>query len=179
MTRLVLVLGDQLTDRIAALREADRDTDVVVMAEVLDEAQYVRHHPKKIAFCLAAMRCFAAQLEKDGWTLDYTRLDAKTTHTSIAAALLAAAERHGASHVIATEPGEWRLIQALDDLPLKVTQLEDDRFLASHAEFDDWAKGRKELRMEWFYRDMRRKTGLLMEGGGPAGGKWNFDHDNR
>jgi len=60
-----------------------------------------------------------------------------------------------------------------------VTLLEDDRFLASHAEFEAWAAGRKELRMEYFYREMRRKTGLLMEGDKPAGGKWNFDHDNR
>jgi deoxyribodipyrimidine photolyase-related protein len=45
--------------------------------------------------------------------------------------------------------------------------LEDDRFLASHAEFEAWAEGRKQLRMEWFYREMRRKTGLLMEGTSP------------
>jgi deoxyribodipyrimidine photolyase-related protein len=87
---------------------------------------------------------------------------------------LAAADRHGATEVIATRPGEWRLIEALDALPLPVTQLEDDRFVASHSDFDTWAEGRKELRMEWFYRDMRRKTGLLMDGD-----KWNFDHENR
>ncbi|CAN0576656.1 unnamed protein product, partial [Laminaria digitata] len=50
---------------------------------------------------------------------------------------------------------------------------------ASHAEFDNWADGRKALRMEYFYRDMRRKTGLLMEGDKPVGGQWNYDHDNR
>jgi deoxyribodipyrimidine photolyase-related protein len=81
--------------------------------------------------------------------------------------------------VLATKPGEWRLVRALQDLPLPVRLLEDDRFLCSEAEFAAWADGRKQLRMEWFYRDMRRKTGLLMEGGAPAGGQWNFDHDNR
>ena len=94
-------------------------------------------------------------------------------------ALIAASEKHGVSEVIATRPGEWRLIEALEEAPLEVTQLEDDRFVASHAEFDAWAEGRKELRMEYFYREMRRKTGLLMEGDKPEGGKWNFDHDNR
>ncbi|MEL7151713.1 MAG: cryptochrome/photolyase family protein, partial [Pseudomonadota bacterium] len=94
-------------------------------------------------------------------------------------ALIAASETHGTTDVIATRPGEWRLIQALDDAPLTITQLEDDRFVASHAEFDAWAEGRKELRMEYFYREMRRKTGLLMEGDKPVEGKWNFDHDNR
>ena len=179
MTRLILVLGDQLTETVAALRQADKGSDVVVMAEVMDEASYVRHHPKKIAFCFSAMRHFAARLTQEGWTVDYTKLDAPEPHQSIPAALLAAADRHGATEVITTRPGEWRLIQALDDLPLKVAQLEDDRFVASHAEFDRWAEGRKELRMEWFYRDMRRKTGLLMNGDAPTGGKWNFDHDNR
>jgi deoxyribodipyrimidine photolyase-like uncharacterized protein len=65
--RLVLVLGDQLSEDIAALREADRERDVVVMAEVMDEAAYVPHHPKKIAFVFAAMRKFAARLEAKGW----------------------------------------------------------------------------------------------------------------
>ena len=81
--------------------------------------------------------------------------------------------------MIATEPGEWRLINALRHCPLKVRLLEDDRFIAAHAMFDQWAEGRKALRMEYFYREMRRKTGLLMEGDDPAGGQWNFDHDNR
>ncbi|MEO0918212.1 MAG: cryptochrome/photolyase family protein, partial [Pseudomonadota bacterium] len=72
-----------------------------------------------------------------------------------------------------------RLIEALEELPLNVTMLEDDRFVASHADFGAWAESRKELRMEYFYREMRRKTGLLMDGDKPVQGKWNFDHDNR
>lgn len=179
MSRLILALGDQLSPDVAALKRADKSRDVVVMAEVADEATYVRHHPKKIAFCFSAMRHFAQKLEQDGWTVDYTRLDADDPHKSISAALLAAADRHGASEALATRPGEWRLIQALDEVPLTLTQLEDDRFIASHRGFDRWAEGRKELRMEWFYREMRRKTGLLMEGEEPAGGKWNYDHENR
>ena len=179
MSRLILILGDQLSPEVAALKSADKSSDIIVMAEVADEAAYVPHHPKKIAFVFSAMRHFAQALRDDGWTVDYTRLDDATSHASIGAALLAAAERHGASKVIATEPGEWRLIEHLNEIPLEVTQLEDDRFIATHAEFDAWAEGRKELRLEWFYRDMRRKTGLLMDGDKPAGGKWNFDHDNR
>ena len=179
MTRLILVLGDQLTETVAALQMADKGSDVVVMAEVIDEASYVPHHPKKIAFLFSAMRHFAERLTDDGWSVDYARLDGNDTPDSIGAALLAAAERHGADEVIATEPGEWRLIRQLESLPLKVRLIEDDRFVATHKEFDQWAEGRKELRMEWFYRDMRRKTGLLMNSDGPEGGKWNFDHDNR
>ncbi|MBT8425094.1 MAG: cryptochrome/photolyase family protein, partial [Silicimonas sp.] len=86
MTRLILVLGDQLTETVAALREADKDADVVVLAEVTEEATYVRHHPKKIAFCFSAMRHFANRLEDDGWRVDYTKLDADDPHDSIGGA---------------------------------------------------------------------------------------------
>ena len=177
--RLVLVLGDQLTETLSALAQADKARDTVVMAEVADEAAYVRHHPKKIALIFAAMRKFAHALEQDGWTVAYTQLDDTDNAGSIVGELLRRAAQTGASEVLATEPGEWRLIDKLKYAPLKVHLLPDDRFLATHAEFEAWAEGRKALRMEYFYREMRRKTGLLMAGDQPAGGKWNFDHDNR
>ncbi|QXT40551.1 cryptochrome/photolyase family protein [Gymnodinialimonas ceratoperidinii] len=177
--RLVLVLGDQLSPDVAALREADKTRDVVLMAEVGSEASYVPHHPKKIAFLFAAMRKFAAALREGGWTVRYTRLDDPDNAGSIPGEILRAAEVTGAKEVLATEPGEFRLIAALEECPIPVHQLPDDRFLCSHAEFADWAEGRKELRMEWFYREMRRKTGLLMDGDAPEGGKWNYDHENR
>jgi len=177
--RLVLVLGDQLTLSIAALKAADMDRDIVVMAEVAAETGYVAHHPKKIAFVLSAMRKFAARLQEDGWRVCYTRLDDEDNAGSIGGELLRRAEEHGAKEVLATEPGEWRLIEALRDHPLTLHIQQDDRFICSHKEFEDWAEGRKSLRMEYFYREMRRKTGLLMEGDDPAGGAWNFDSDNR
>ncbi|WP_340261786.1 cryptochrome/photolyase family protein [Sulfitobacter pontiacus] len=177
--RLVLVLGDQLTETLSALAQADKARDTVVMAEVADEAAYVRHHPKKIALIFAAMRKFAHALERDGWKVVYTQLDDTDNAGSIVGELLRRAAQTGASEVLATEPGEWRLIDKLKYAPLKVHLLPDDRFLATHAEFEAWAESRKALRMEYFYREMRRKTGLLMEGDQPAGGKWNFDHDNR
>ncbi len=179
MVRLVLVLGDQLSDGLSAVCAADRAQDVVVMAEVGTEASYVPHHPKKIAFTFAAMRKFATRLQKAGWHVAYTRLDDADNAGSIPGELLRRAEEFGTSQVIATEPGEWRLIEALRDMPLDVTLLADDRFLCSHKEFEDWAEGRKVLRMEYFYREMRRKTRLLMDGDKPEGGKWNYDHDNR
>jgi len=179
MVKLVLVLGDQLSDGLSALGAADKTIDVVVMAEVMGEATYVPHHPKKIAFLFAAMRKFAARLEGQGWRVVYSKLDDADNPKTISGALLAAAQAHGTSEVIATEPGEWRVIKALEDVPLDVTVLPDTRFMATHAEFEAWAEGRKALRMEYFYRDMRRKTGLMMEGDKPAGGQWNFDHDNR
>ena len=179
MVRLVLVLGDQLSLDLHGLRKADKDTDIVVMAEVDAEATYTPHHPKKIAFTFMAMRRFAQTLRDAGWRVDYTKLDDPDNTQSITGELIRRASAQDTKGVVVTEPGEWRLIDALGALPLRVHTLADDRFIASHADFEGWAAGRKQLRMEYFYRDMRRKTGLLMEGDKPAGGKWNYDHDNR
>jgi (6-4)DNA photolyase len=179
VTRLVLVLGDQLSLGLSALAQADKAHDVIVMAEVADEAAYVPHHPKKIALILSAMRKFAARLESEGWTVAYTRLDHPDNAGSIPGELLRRAAEVGASEVLVTTPGEWRLINVLRDCPLQVQFLADDRFVATRADFEGWAEGRKQLRMEFFYREMRRKTGLMMEGDKPAGGKWNYDAENR
>ncbi len=179
VTRLVLVLGDQLSEGLSALTQADKNADVVVMAEVDEEAGYVGHHPKKIALIFAAMRKFAGALRDAGWDVRYTQLDDTENAGSIVGELLRRAAETGASEVLVTEPGEWRLIEKIKHAPVKTHILQDDRFIASHKEFEDWAEGRKALRMEYFYRDMRRKTGLLMAGDKPAGDKWNYDHDNR
>jgi deoxyribodipyrimidine photolyase-related protein len=57
--------------------------------------------------------------------------------------------------------------------------LEDDRFLCGRDAFRHWAQNRGGLRLEFFYRAMRQHHRLLMEGDEPAGGRWNFDRDNR
>ena len=179
MVKLVLVLGDQLSDGLSALSQAERGRDIVVMAEVASEAGYVPHHPKKIAFTFTAMRKFAAHLRAAGWQVAYSKLDDPGNAGSIPGELLRRASEYGTSTVLATEPGEWRLIKALEETPLALRLLQDDRFICSHHAFEQWAKGRKALRMEYFYREMRRKTGLLMDGDQPEGGKWNYDHENR
>lgn len=179
MVRLVLVLGDQLTEGAGALARADKAQDVVVMAEVAAETGYVPHHPKKIALVLAAMRHFADRLRAAGWTVAYTRLDDPENAGSIPGELLRRAQAYGTDRVLVTEPGEWRLRAALDAVPLTVTTVPDDRFLCGREDFAAWARGRKELRMEFFYRMMRRRTGILMDGDDPAGGAWNFDKENR
>ena len=177
--RLILILGDQLSPDMAALRFGDITRDYVVMAEVMAEGTSVPHHPQKIVLILTAMRKFATQLRAQGWRVLYSELDDAQNSQTIPGELLRHAVEVGAQSVLATQCGEWRLRAALDDLPLPVTQMPDDRFICSETEFTAWAAGRKQLRMEYFYRDMRRKTGLLMEGDKPAGGQWNFDPENR
>ena len=153
------------------------------MAEVRDETTYVRHHKKKIALVLAAMRHFANELADAGWTVDYVKLDDPENTGSLADEVVRALDRHDYDSLVVTEPGEWRLRQAFeslaDRLDASLEILEDDRFVCSHADFERWADGRTALRMENFYREMRRRTGLLMEGDEPAGGRWNYDSENR
>lgn len=183
MTRLILILGDQLSPSISALDGADPADSVILIAEVMGEASYVPHHRRKIAFLFSAMRHFAEELRAAGWRVDYVPLDDPGNSGSLAGEAERAIARHGATSLTLTEPGEWRLRQDVagwpDRLGIPVTILPDTRFIASHDEFAAWAEGRKALRMEYFYRDMRRKTGLLLRGGEPEGGQWNFDADNR
>ena len=183
MTTLIPVLGDQLSLTLPSLQDVDPADAVVLMAEVEEEATYVRHHKRKIAYLFSAMRHFADELRGSGWTVDYVELEDPANSGSFTGEVARAAERHRPDAIRVTEPGEWRLKAEFETWPDKfeaaVTLLEDTRFLCSHARFGEWAEGRRELVMEFFYREMRRETGLLMDGGKPEGGQWNYDKQNR
>ena len=183
MTILRFVLGDQLTRSLSALADLDPKRDVVLMAEVAEETSYVPHHRQKIAFILSAMRHFADMLRAEGLTVDYIKLDDPANTGSFTGELLRAAKRHRAGKTVVTEPGEYRVLATMRDweatLGIPVEIRADDRFFASKERFARWADGRKSYRMEFFYREMRRETGLLMDGDKPVGGQWNFDAENR
>lgn len=180
---LRFVLGDQLTRGVSSLADLDPARDIVLMVEVEAEARYVPHHKQKIAFLLAAMRHFAKALRAEGIRVDYVRLNEAGNTQSFTGELARAVARHAPVSVIVTEPGEWRVREMMADwaetLPVPVHIREDDRFFCSHAEFAALGRARKTGRMEFFYREMRRRTGLLMRGDAPEGGQWNFDPENR
>ncbi len=180
---LILVLGDQLTPNLSSLAAGDPVRDRVLMAELQDEASYVRHHKKKIAFLFSAMRHFAEELRGLGWTVDYVTLDAPGNQGNFSDQIAHAIAELTPERVIVTQAGEWRVDEVMQGwsarFGLPVDILSDDRFLCTPSAFRQWAAGRKQLRMEYFYRDMRRQTGLLMAGDQPVGGQWNFDADNR
>jgi len=183
MSTLRVVLGDQLSRSLATLADLDAARDVVLLVEVADETRYVPHHKQKIALILAAMRHFAAELEAEGLRVDYVRLEDPGNTGRFDGELARAVARHRPDRVVATEPGEWRVWEmmrgwsALLDVTVEIRA--DDRFLCSRGRFARWAQDRKSFRMEFFYREMRRETGLLMDDGAPAGGRWNFDAENR
>ncbi len=180
---LRLVLGDQLSRNLSALDDLDVNHDTVVMMEVADEGRYVPHHPKKIVFLLSAMRHFAAELEADGVRVTYVRLDSKQSKGSLTDTLKAVIDTGKFDSLVVTEPGEYRVLEMMrgwsEAFGLPVEMRDDTRFFCSKEAFAEWADGRKQLTMEYFYREWRKKTGLLMAGGKPAGNQWNFDKENR
>jgi deoxyribodipyrimidine photolyase-related protein len=182
VTALRVVLGDQLSRNIAAL-DGLAPGDTVLMAEVMGECTYVPHHPLKITLVLSAMRHFAAALRARGAELWYTRLDDPANTQTISGEVCRAARALEPARIIATSPGEYRVKQDMlgweANTGIATEIREDGRFLATGGWFADWAAGKSTLRMEFFYREMRRRHDMLMDGGGPAGGKWNFDAENR
>jgi deoxyribodipyrimidine photolyase-related protein len=181
--QLIFVLGDQLSLSLSSLESADPERDVILMCEVIEEATYVPHHKLKIALIFSAMRHFAEELRARGFELRYTRLDDADNSGSFTGELARAVADISPERVAVTEASEWRVLQSMEgwqsalNIPVEIRA--DTRFLCSKSEFCDWAEGRRSLTMEYFYREMRRKTGLLMQGKEPEGGKWNFDAENR
>ena len=182
MRHLIVLLGDQLDLDSAAFDGFDPAVDAVWMAEVPAEATYAWSHKARLVIFLSAMRHFAETLRARGWTVHY-RATGAHPHADLAAALAADLTQLKPQGVIAVEPGEWRLWSALRDTceaaGVAYTQREDRHFLCPLPMFAAWMAGRKQPRMEHFYRRMRQHTGWLMRGDHPEGGQWNFDHDNR
>lgn len=188
---LVIVLGDQLDRRSAAFDGFDGSRDRVWMAEVAEESTHVWTHKARITVFLSAMRHFRDMLVAEGIGIDYTELaaaprarDPATLAASLAASLRRLAKAGWSpEQLVVVEPGEWRVQEALRGaataagIPLDIRS--DRHFFSTRAEFAEHAQGRKQLRLEYFYRPLREKFGVLMDDGEPAGGQWNFDAENR
>jgi deoxyribodipyrimidine photolyase-related protein len=182
--RLVLVLGDQLWLGNPALAEFDPEKDRVLMIEAAGESTGVWSHRARIAVFLSAMRHFREELQSAGMPLTYLALDdPNCAAATLAGRLALAMEALRPEALWICEPGEWRLQQDLEAVAqatgVELTWREDSHFLCSRTRFADWVRGRKEWRMEHFYRAMRREHRVLMAGDEPLGGQWNFDTDNR
>jgi len=183
LRHLVIVLGDQLNEDATALQDFDPARDAVWMAEVAQESTHVPSAKQRTTLFLSAMRHFARRLRQRGLPLMYTALDAPDNAGTLALELEKAILRARPDKLVMTAPGEWRVLDAIRHIarqhavPLEVR--DDTHFFCTVRDFAAHAKGRKQLRMEFFYREMRKKTGILMDGQQPVGGQWNFDADNR
>lgn len=183
MGALRIILGDQLSHNLSSLSDIDAEADTIWMCEVAEEATFIKHHKKKIAFIFSAMRHFAEELRQKGCDVHYTKLDDADNAGSFRGEVERAIEQLWPEKIVVTEPSEYRVLKDIegwaDQFDIEVEIRPDDRFLATHKEFQDWADGRKQLRMEFFYREMRRKYDILMNGSKPEGGEWNYDDQNR
>jgi deoxyribodipyrimidine photolyase-related protein len=179
---LVVVLGDQLDPGSTAFDGFDRRQDRVWMAEVREEAAHVWSHKARIALFLAAMRHFRNALRERLVPIVYHQLGTHP-HQGLGEALAADVRRLTPSRVIVAEPGDWRVRETLravsraTGVPLEIRA--DAHFVCSTADYAQWAKGRRIHRLEHFYRWLRARSGILMDGEAPLGGRWNFDADNR
>jgi len=186
LRHLVLVLGDQLDLEASAFNGFDAEQDAVWMAEAQEESTHVWSSKQRIALFLSAMRHFAQVLRAAGWPLCYHRLD-DTGHVaaldSLGAKLRADLMTLAPERVVMTAPGDWRVFKQLkavvEAAGLTLEVCEDRHFFTTMSDFATHAKGRKSLRLEYFYRELRQRHSILMDDGQPAGGKWNFDADNR
>ncbi len=196
MRHLILILGDQLDPASAAFDGFDPALDAVCMAEVARESTKVWSTKPRTTVFLSAMRHFRDELRARGWRVFYRELspqsgawrgttgpDKPSSAETLAAALHECARQARPRGLILVEPGEWSVLQEIQDaaaaLSLPLDLREDRHFLCSRAQFAAHADGRKQLRLEYFYREMRQRHGVLMNAGKPEGGEWNFDSENR
>lgn len=179
---LVILLGDQLDLDSCVLKDLDPEQDIVWMAEVSEESTHVWSHKQKITLFLSAMRHFKVAVSERGVSIDYTELE-PNKKTSFSSVLRASLDRHKPKAVLCMRPGEWRVLNAIErvcasaKLPFEL--FEDDHFFVTPEAFRAFAQNRKSIRMEYFYRAIRKEQGVLMEGSNPVGGAWNFDKENR
>ena len=130
------------------------------------------------------MRHFANELQATGFSVRYIKLDNPENTGSFTGEIKRAVKELKASRLVVTEPGEYRILEIMKTwgkiLDISVNILSDSRFLATHGDFSAWAKGKKQLRLEFFYREMRKKHSILIDGDNkPIGGEWNYDKENR
>jgi deoxyribodipyrimidine photolyase-related protein len=181
---LVIVLGDQLDAAATVWDGFDAGRDAVWMAEVAEESEHVWTSKPRIAVFLAAMRHFRDAQRKLGRTVHYTELDDVENTQTLARELARAIAVLKPERLLMTEAGEWRVQEAISAAAqaagVKLEVRDDTHFFCTRADFAAHAEGRKMLRMEFFYREVRRKFRVLLDPKGePEGGQWNYDHDNR
>jgi deoxyribodipyrimidine photolyase-related protein len=186
MRNLVLVLGDQLDRDSVALHGLDPESDAVWMAEVHEEATHVWCHKLRLAFFFSAMRHFRDELQERNIRVLYHELSTQKSRDrgpDFATILKKDVRKLQPEKLQVVLPGDYRVKQQLQiaadecDVPLEI--LPDQHFLATPEEFAEWARGRKSLLQETFYRYMRKKHNVLMKDGEPVGNRWNYDEDNR
>lgn len=177
---LVLVLGDQLDEASAAFDGFDPEQDAILQMEVLEEATYIPQHKRRLAFFFAAMRHFRDVQRGRGRHVYYSTIDDPLNRGTFTGEVRRWADALKPERLVVLEPGDWRVRRQLETLTPTIEIRDDRHFLCRHETFSSFAEEHPHLVLEAFYRFMRRRLGVLIEpDGGPTGGAWNFDVENR
>lgn len=174
---LRLILGDQLNHQHSWYQQKDENIYYVMM-EIRQETDYVNHHIQKIIAFFTAMRAFAENLQSQGHQVIYLKLDDEKNTQSLTDNLEILIRELDIETFEYQQPDEYRLSEQLKDFAQKAG-CDTEHFMISPSEFSNFFKGKKTFLMENFYRMMRKKYGILMDGSEPLTGQWNYDADNR
>jgi len=179
---LRLILGDQLNEKHSWFQKPDKAVTYVMM-EIRQETDYVKHHVQKVLAFFAAMRAFAEKLEEKGHTVIYLRLDDPKNKQTIAGNIKQLLKKKQYVCFEYLLPDEYRLDVELRKLTKSLSvswdAVDTEHFVTRRQDFQDFFAGKKRYLMESFYRQMRKKHDILMDGDKPLGGRWNFDVENR
>jgi deoxyribodipyrimidine photolyase-related protein len=177
-----LILGDQLNAQHSWFESPD-DCVLYLIAELKQETNYVKHHIQKLCAFFSAMEFFAIELAEKGHQVLHLTLDETAPFKTLDDLIASMVKRFSAKEFQYQRPDEYRLCLQLNALTLpdaiKVAEVDSEHFLVPFEEISDYVKPQQHNRMEAFYRKMRKRFSLLMNGDQPLGGKWNYDGDNR
>lgn len=179
---LRLVLGDQLNSNHSWYKKIDPEV-VYLMMEMRQETDYVQHHVQKVIGFFMSMRNFASLLESMGHQVVYIKLDDPKNTQKLDVNIDQVIASIGAASFEYQLPDEYRLDIQLKEISRNLgipnMAVDSEHFLTERGFLGDFFKGKKTYLMESFYREMRKKYSILMDGNEPMTGKWNYDHDNR
>jgi len=182
MKTLRLILGDQLNIQHSWYNTVS-DSTVYCMFEMRQETDYVKHHIQKVVGFFAAMRAFSKQLESQGHNVIYLNLDDASNLQNLEDNLNDIILTHNIEYFQYQSPDEFRLDAQLKafctSLSIKSSEIDTEHFYTTRDELSVFFEGKKQFLMERFYRYMRKKHHILMEGENPEGGEWNYDKSNR
>jgi len=180
--KLRLILGDQLNVKHPWLEEVNPDVLYVLM-EMRQETDYAPHHIQKVVAFFGAMRTFEKSLNNDGHNTHYISLDDPKNTQNLTENLHWLIDHYRVNSFQYQAPDEFRLDKQLKDfcatLSIPTTMEDTHHFMTSREDLQAFFAGKKQLILEFFYRNMRKQFNLLMEAGQPEGGQWNFDKNNR
>jgi len=179
---LRLILGDQLNTNHSWFKSMD-DSVTYVMMEIRTETDYAQHHIQKVVGIFSAMRNFALQLKSNNHNLIYLHLNDVNNLQSFQSNIQSLISTHHFSNFEYQLPDEYRVDEDLKQLcnVISITSksVDSEHFFTTRNELGTFFEGKKTFLMESFYRAMRKKHNVLMEGDQPLTGKWNYDNDNR